>query len=92
MDSLDAAEEVLRVEGKPLRSKELTHLMLERGHWKTAGLTPDQTVNARIAVDIMKRGAKSRFQRISKGLFALRSWGLPEHHIKGRIPKKVSSV
>jgi restriction system protein len=82
MDSLDAAEEVLRVEGRPLRSKELTQLMLERGLWKTSGRTPEQTVNARIAVDIMKRGANSRFQRVSTGLFALRRWRMTEHHLK----------
>jgi restriction system protein len=87
MDSLDAAEEVLRVEGQPLRAKELTMLMLERGLWKTSGRTPEQTVNARIAVDIMKRGVNSRFQRVSVGLFALRTWHLPEHHPKGRVLK-----
>jgi restriction system protein len=79
MDSLDAAERVLTEIGEPLHYREITHLILEKDLWKTEGKTPDQTVNARLAVDIKKNGPESRFMRVEPGVFALRSWDLEEY-------------
>ena len=77
MDSLDAAEKVLNEAAQPLHYKEITRQILSQNFWQTEGKTPDQTVNARIAVDIKKKGENSRFVRTSPGVFGLRKW-----HIK----------
>ena len=55
MDSLDAAEKVLREAGQPLHYKTITEQIIEKNLWHTEGKTPDQTVNARIAVNIKKK-------------------------------------
>jgi restriction system protein len=74
MDSLDASEKVLQETGQPLHYKEITNRILSQNYWQTEGKTPDQTVNARIAVDIKKRGDNSRFVRTAPGVFGLRRW------------------
>jgi restriction system protein len=82
MNSLDATEKVLQEEGKPLAISEITALILARDLWHTTGKTPADTIEARLAVDIRARGSASRFQRTAARVFALRSWGLPEHASK----------
>ncbi|MCY3991230.1 MAG: HTH domain-containing protein [Caldilineaceae bacterium] len=72
MTAIDAAFHVLRVAGTPLHYREITRRMLEQKLWATAGQTPWETVNARLAVDINKRGETSRFVRVGPGLFSLR--------------------
>jgi restriction system protein len=79
MKILDAIEQVLKDAGAPLHYEEITKQVLEKGLWTAAGKTPDATINARLAVDIKGNGKQSRFQRTDKGMFALRSWGLPEY-------------
>ena len=74
MDSLDASEKVLNEAAQPLHYKEITRRILSQNIWHSDGKTPDQTVNARIAVDIKKMGENSRFVRTSPGVFGLRSW------------------
>ena len=71
MKALDAAAVVLEEAHGPLHYREVTERMLARGLWTTAGKTPWDTVNARIAVDIRKRGPSSRFVRVGPGRFAL---------------------
>ena len=71
MNALDAAAMVLKEAHTPLHYREVTERMLARGLWTTAGKTPWDTVNARIAVDIRKRGPSSRFVRVGPGRFAL---------------------
>lgn len=79
MNVLDAVEKVLVEVRTPMRPEEITRRILEQGLWTTEGKTPDATVNARLAMDIKKHGAESRFQRSAPNTFALRVWGLPEH-------------
>lgn len=74
MSLLAEVEAVLLEADRPLHYREITACVLERGRWTTQGLTPEATVNARLSVDIKKRGAASRFQRTGKGVFALRLW------------------
>jgi restriction system protein len=74
MDSLDAAEKVLDQAGQPLHYKTITEQIIEKELWYTTGKTPDQTINARIAVDIKKKGEHSRFIRTTPGVFGLRKW------------------
>jgi len=89
MDSLTAVEKVLLNIGKPLHYKQITEKIIEKGLWKTEGKTPDQTINARISVDIKKYGRNSRFIRTAPGVFGLSQWD-PEVQSKTKehaIPK-----
>lgn len=76
---LEAAESVLAAAQKPLDSDELSRRMQTEGLWQARGKTPAASVSASLAVDILNRGVKSRFQRTDRGVFALRAWGLPEY-------------
>jgi restriction system protein len=78
MKSLDAAEQVLAESAIPLHYRDITKQILERGLWTTKGKTPEATVAANLSVDISRHGAESRFQRMGKGVYALRAWGLLE--------------
>jgi hypothetical protein len=78
MRSLDAAVKILIEAGVPLRPNEIARRMIDQHLWVTAGRTPGATIDSRISVDIRDNGQKSLFQRTAPGIFALRSWGLPE--------------
>ena len=71
MKALDAAAAVLVEANEPLHYRQITERILAGGIWTTAGKTPWDTVNARIAVDIRERGPASRFVRIGPGRYAL---------------------
>jgi restriction system protein len=99
MSALSAVVALLTEVGTPLHYREITSCILERGLWKTEGKTPEATVNALLSVDIKKRGAQSHFQRTAEGMFALRSWGLPEFTLpeeklspSGTFRKKATST
>lgn len=79
MNSIEAAAKVLADAGEPLHNKEICRRILEQGLWETQGKTPEATVNANLGKDIQKHGENSRFQRTDPGIFALRSWKLPEY-------------
>jgi restriction system protein len=79
MDSLDAVARVLEEAAEPLHYQEITDRILNQDLWITEGKTPEATINARQAVDIKRKGNKSRFLRTEPGVFALREWGLEEH-------------
>ena len=78
MNALDAAYEVLRAAGEPLHYREITQRALDRGLWTTKGLTPWDTVNAQIAVDIKRNGKRSRFYRAGPGVFGCRDEKHPD--------------
>ena len=59
----DIAYEILKESKKPLHSKELTAIALKRGWLKTAGKTPEATMNAQLVVDINAKKEKSRFMK-----------------------------
>lgn len=79
MHVLQAAEKILIEAGEPLDARTITERMLSQQLWTTNGATPEATVNAQLAVDIKNHGLSSHFQRTSRGIFALRIWGLPEY-------------
>lgn len=51
----EIAFQILQETGKPLHSKEITAIALERGWLKTAGKTPEATMNAQLIVDINEK-------------------------------------
>ncbi len=71
MSLLDAAYEVLRKSDCPMSPSEIIRPILESGTWSTKGKTPEQTLGARLYVDIKKLGAKSRFVNVGNGRFVL---------------------
>ena len=92
MNAIDAAEKVLAEAGIPLSYREITTCVLEADLWQTKGKTPEATIHAQLAVDIANQGVASRFQRTAPGVFALRTWGLPEVAAKSAKPKPAAET
>lgn len=69
----DIAYQILKETGKPLHSKEITKIALERGWLKTAGKTPEATMNAQLVVDINSKKEKSHFIKTAPSTFGLNS-------------------
>jgi len=95
------AYEILKEAGKPLRSDEMTRIALQRGWLKTAGKTPEATMNALLIVDVNKNGTSSLFKKCGPMLFALnenvtiaRKKDLAEEHEKNeyRIAETLSTA
>jgi len=74
MTFAEAAYQVLKQAGRPLRANQITSLALEQGMISTAGKTPAATMGAILYVDIKKKGDGSKFVKSDRGGFALREW------------------
>lgn len=68
----DIAYQILEEAGKPLHSKVITKIALQKGWLKTAGKTPEATMNAQLIVDINSKKEKSLFVKTAPSTFALR--------------------
>jgi len=66
----DIAYQILKETGKPLHSKEITRIALERG-FKTEGKTPWKTMDAELVVDINSKGELSNFKKVGPSIFVL---------------------
>ena len=66
----DIAYQILKEVGKPLHSKEITRIALERG-FETEGKTPWKTMDAELVVDINSKGELSNFKKVGPSTFAL---------------------
>lgn len=89
----NAIIKVLTESAEPLHYHEITERILSRGLKTTSGATPDATVNARMASSIKHEGDKSPFIRVSKGVFALRSFGKkPKRKIVEEIEAEEAEV
>jgi len=75
---LQAACEVLLREKKALSAEEIARRALELGILHTTGLTPGDTMRARLSTDILRKKGTSLFMRTDAGLFGLRQWHSPE--------------
>ena len=69
----DAARQVLHDADKPLHYEEITKRVLDSGLSQSRSKTPSATLNAILAVDIKRNGARSPFVRVTPGVFRLRS-------------------
>lgn len=67
----DIAYQILKEAGKSLHSKKITKIALSRGWLKTAGKTPEATMNAQLIVDINSKKEKSRFIKTAPSTFSL---------------------
>jgi hypothetical protein len=71
ISALDAAAEVLKKAGKPMRSQEMIAAMAEQGLWQSpAGKTPHATLYAAILREIGAKGDGARFRKVDRGQFA----------------------
>ncbi len=71
MSGLDAAAKVLEEAGKPLNRMEILEAMETKGYWSSPkGKTPGDTIKAAIYTEIKKKGKKSRFKQVGRGLFS----------------------
>jgi len=84
----DIAYQILKEVGRPLHSKEITKLALERGWLKTAGKTPEATMGAQIYMDIKKKKINSLFVKVGHGKFGLKEWQKIEQ--RGNLYRKGS--
>lgn len=69
---LDTAEQVLKRKKSPMRCKQIIEIMLDEQLWSTKGKTPHATLYAAIHREIQKKGKASRFQKVDRGMFALK--------------------
>ena len=70
---LDAAAQVLEASGDPMRSKDIVDTMLAKGMWSTKGKTPHATIYAAIIREIQNKGDASRFEKVDRGRFQIRT-------------------
>ncbi|MDX2197993.1 MAG: winged helix-turn-helix domain-containing protein [Phycisphaerae bacterium] len=68
--ALDAAADVLRKAGKPMRSQELITAMAEQGLWSSPnGKTPAATLYSALLREIQQKGSETRFKKTDRGQF-----------------------
>ena len=65
------AYQILTEAKKPLHSKEITKIALQRGLLQTSGKTPQATMNAQLVMDVVKNKNKSQFIKTAPSVFAL---------------------
>ncbi len=74
--ALDAAAQVLKRAGKPMRAQELIAAMAEQNLWKSpAGKTPAGTLYAAMMREARDKGNASRFRKVDRGQFAFNAEG-----------------
>lgn len=71
---LDIAEDILRSRGRPLTAQEILENAIRYGlTLPNRGRTMHKTLQARITEDLLQKRNRSRFVRVSRGLYSLRS-------------------
>jgi hypothetical protein len=71
ISALDAAAQVLKSAGKPMRAQELIAAMAERNLWQSpGGKTPHATLYAAMVREARDKGDASRFAKVDRGMFA----------------------
>lgn len=74
VSALDAAAEVLKAEGKPMRAKDLIEAMTAGGLWSSPnGKTPEATLYAAMIREIATKGSEARFEKVERGMFVHRA-------------------
>lgn len=71
MDFKAAAREVLREVGHPLHYEDITEIALHSGYLQTSGRTPQNTMRARLSVDVRDNPA-SDFVQTAPGVYNLK--------------------
>ena len=66
---LDAAEQILKAAGEPMRPVDIYERAKTEGLWSPGGKTPASTLAAALCTSVIK--GKGRFIKAGRGLFAL---------------------
>ena len=72
MSGLDAAAKVLGEAGAPLNCPAIIAAVFKAGYWTSNGKTPAATIHTAIITEIAKKGDKSRFEKVGRGLFSVK--------------------
>ena len=72
MSGLDAAAKVLGEAGDPLNCPAIIAAVFKAGYWTSNGKTPAATIHTAIITEIAKKGDKSRFEKVGRGLFSVK--------------------
>ena len=76
VSALDAAAQVLKSAGKPMRAQALITAMAAQGLWTSpAGKTPHATLYAAMQREERDKGTASRFRKVDRGQFAFNKAG-----------------
>lgn len=70
----EAAYEVLKAEGRPMRYTEIAQLAVELELINPQGIAPAASLSAQLYRDIQQRGSASLFRREGPGIFGLAEW------------------
>jgi hypothetical protein len=81
----NSAIKILKKEKKPLHSKEITRLALEKGILETEGATPENSMNAQIIMDIRNKKELSDFIKVAPSTYDLN----PKRRENKRIRKTI---
>ncbi|WP_119067580.1 winged helix-turn-helix domain-containing protein [Rubrobacter indicoceani] len=73
MDFKRAARQVLAEVGRPLHYTDITELALKDGYLRSAGRTPQNTMRARLSVDV-RDNSDSPFAQTAPGVYGLSEW------------------
>ncbi len=72
LSGLDHAAQVLAASKDPPNAKTIAERAIAAG-WKTSGKTPHATLYAAIIREIQKKGSTSRFEKVDRGRFQIRT-------------------
>jgi hypothetical protein len=70
VDFKAAAREVLAEVGHPLHYTDITEIALQSGYLESAGRTPQNTMRARLSVDVRDNPA-TQFKHVAPGVYGL---------------------
>jgi hypothetical protein len=71
MDFKAAAREILKEIGHPLHYSDITEIALESGYLRSTGRTPQNTMRARLSVDV-RDNPESPFFQSAPGVYGLK--------------------
>jgi hypothetical protein len=71
VDFKAAAQEVLGEVGHPLHYTDITEIALQSGYLQSAGRTPQNTMRARLSVDV-RDNPDSLFVQVAPGVYGLK--------------------
>jgi len=71
VDFKAAAREVLGEVGHPLHYTDITEIALQSGYLQSAGRTPQNTMRARLSVDV-RDNPDSLFSQVAPGVYGLK--------------------
>lgn len=75
MSMSEAAFNLLKVAEKPMHYRDLTDTALKKKMILTSGKTPEQSLRSQIAMEIRRKGNKSRFVAKGSGIYTLSRFG-----------------